>query len=165
MDARHKRQQLWGIGMVFAVSATIFWFSAQNGEASSSLSDAVTVRLLKFLLPDLAEGSGLFEIARQFTFWVRKGAHYLIYCLLGLVCTYTATRNEERTVLKAGLFALIYCTVYAAGDELHQFFVPGRSAQLRDVALDTVGALSGILLFSWALHHIRKRRQTDKTGR
>lgn len=31
--------------------------------------------------------------------------------------------------------------LYAAGDEFHQYFVPGRAAQLSDVAVDAMGFL------------------------
>ena len=147
--------------MVIAVSGLIFCFSAQNGDSSASLSDAVTVRILRVLLPNLPAQSSLFEIARQISFLVRKSAHYLVYCLLGISCAYTATRRPGRPVFKSGIFALLYCIAYAASDELHQFFIPGRSAQMSDVALDTAGAVSGILLFSlfWQWRHGRDREK------
>jgi VanZ family protein len=37
--------------------------------------------------------------------------------------------------------ALMLCVVYALTDEGHQVFVPGRTASLYDVALDSTGAL------------------------
>ena len=40
-----------------------------------------------------------------------------------------------------------YCTCYAALDEIHQLFVPNRSGQVRDVLIDSVGILIGIILF------------------
>ena len=36
--------------------------------------------------------------------------------------------------------------LYACTDEIHQIFVPGRSAQFRDVLIDTLGASFGCLL-------------------
>ena len=36
--------------------------------------------------------------------------------------------------------------LYACTDEIHQIFVPGRSAQFRDVLIDTLGAIFGCLL-------------------
>lgn len=33
---------------------------------------------------------------------------------------------------------------YAATDEYHQLFVPGRSGQVRDVVIDTVGGTLGL---------------------
>ena len=37
-------------------------------------------------------------------------------------------------------------TAYAATDEFHQIFVPGRAGMLTDVMIDSSGALAGILL-------------------
>ena len=42
--------------------------------------------------------------------------------------------------------ALLICAVYAATDELHQMFVQGRSCEVRDILIDSLGALTGILI-------------------
>ena len=36
--------------------------------------------------------------------------------------------------------------IYAVSDEIHQAFVPGRSAQLSDVCIDACGAAIGLSL-------------------
>ena len=44
------------------------------------------------------------------------------------------------------------CVLLAAGDEYHQSFVAGRGPSVKDVGIDSFGALIGILLtrmFSW----------------
>lgn len=42
-------------------------------------------------------------------------------------------------------YALTAGILYAASDELHQYFVPGRACQLRDVVIDGLGVLIGVL--------------------
>ncbi|MBR5116337.1 MAG: VanZ family protein, partial [Lachnospiraceae bacterium] len=54
-------------------------------------------------------------------------------------------RRDRETLLSCG-FALIIAVLYAASDEFHQSFVPGRSCMLGDVGIDSLGALAGILL-------------------
>lgn len=39
--------------------------------------------------------------------------------------------------------SILFSFLYACTDELHQIFVPGRSAQFRDVLIDTLGASFG----------------------
>ena len=39
--------------------------------------------------------------------------------------------------------AVIFCVCYAMTDELHQYFVPGRSCRLFDVGVDSLASLSG----------------------
>ena len=43
------------------------------------------------------------------------------------------------------LLTLALCIAYAASDEVHQYFVPGRSADYRDVLADGAGAALGLL--------------------
>lgn len=47
---------------------------------------------------------------------------------------------------------------YAATDETHQLFVPGRSGQVRDVLIDSVGAAIGVLLATLAARRLARRR-------
>ena len=44
--------------------------------------------------------------------------------------------------------ALALAALYASSDEIHQHFVEGRHGAPLDVAIDTVGALAGILAWS-----------------
>ena len=47
-------------------------------------------------------------------------------------------------------------SAYAATDEFHQLFVPGRSGQMTDVMIDSVGCLIGCLVTCLILHLVRK---------
>jgi VanZ family protein len=42
--------------------------------------------------------------------------------------------------------AFLVSVLYAASDEYHQTFVPGRSGRLVDVGVDTIGALVALLV-------------------
>lgn len=52
---------------------------------------------------------------------------------------------------KAGLVAFVVTGLYAAGDEWHQSFVPGRVCSVADFAADALGAA----LTLWFLHSRR----------
>ncbi len=56
--------------------------------------------------------------------------------------------------------SVLFCILYAASDELHQYFVPGRACRLFDVGVDTAGILFGTFLF-WLT--VRKREVKLKT--
>ena len=47
---------------------------------------------------------------------------------------------------KAFLLAFLIVILYGALDELHQMFIPGRSAEVLDWTADAVGALLGVIL-------------------
>lgn len=62
----------------------------------------------------------------------------------------------------AGAFGL--CAVLAALDELHQYFVPGRSCELRDVAVDLTGGAIYLLL-CWLAHCVRLAYHSPETSK
>ena len=55
----------------------------------------------------------------------------------------------------AGL-ALTLVLLYATSDEIHQTFVPGRTGQASDVAIDTMGGAIGLSLW-WLAGRLFKR--------
>lgn len=48
----------------------------------------------------------------------------------------------------------VLCVIYAASDEYHQAFVPGRSSDWRDVLSDAAGTAAGLALLSLVLDHL-----------
>lgn len=89
---------------------------------------------------------------------VRKLAHLTEFTILGSLL-YTILRRyiTYGTVIKTiGLGMLI-----ASLDEFIQLFSPGRSSQISDILIDTVGVVIGILIVK-LVHYIRYKRSTFK---
>lgn len=152
-----------------ALSGLIFWFSSRPAEISAGQSGAVTgvvLRLFQCLGLPSAQAAAA---AEPLEFLIRKGAHFGIYFGLGASAMFAfrflADRRRvfPRIPARTGASAA-YCLLFAASDELHQLFIPGRSGMLRDVALDFCGALAGIALFCLlGARRARKRQcQTKK---
>ena len=114
----------------------IFYLSHQTGEGSGSLSGSITERIIAFLRLDNVDIDFLH-------FLVRKGAHLFSYFVLGILLV-NAFRMSGMVAGKYYYLSLAICVIYAMTDELHQLLVPGRSGQVRDVLIDSVGALIGI---------------------
>ena len=73
---------------------------------------------------------------------VKKGGHAIGYALLASAYFYALPPR-----LSAGykaLLALFMAVLFALSDEFHQSFVQGRTSSLRDVAIDTMGAVVGL---------------------
>ena len=81
-------------------------------------------------VPDLGTGLGGWDLL------LRKLAHVAEYTLLGALLS---------RALRADLPALAAGIAYAASDELHQHFVPGRRGAPLDVLIDSVGVAIGVL--------------------
>ncbi len=78
--------------------------------------------------------------------FIRKGAHFTEYALLGMTVVY-AFGEKLKKAKRIVPVALAVCAFYAATDEFHQHFVPNRMGSVSDVLLDSVGALTGIAIF------------------
>lgn len=70
-------------------------------------------------------------------FVVRKFLHIFEYFILTIL-----SYNTFKSHKSAYFFAL----VYAISDEVHQMFVPGRGPSLKDVLVDSIGIIMGLLL-------------------
>lgn len=127
------------IWMVF-----IFSMSSQNSEISSNTSGE-TIRVILSFVPKFTEQSE--EVQEQtvesLQFIARKSAHFIAYMILGIILILLLQLSN---INKKPQLALALCVAYAISDEFHQFFVPGRSSQLRDVLIDSLGSLTGIML-------------------
>ena len=133
------------LGVVIAVMVLIFCFSAQEGDDSAKLSAGLTQWLLSKLMPgysDLPDDMKLAALQR-FGFWVRKAAHFTEYALLGAALSAHLHYVISRRIIPAGWGI---ATLYAITDELHQMFVGGRGPAVRDVCIDSAGALTGALV-------------------
>ena len=82
-----------------------------------------------------------------------KPAHSIGYLGLGVVVVRALTRGlPTRVRWGPMLAALAICVAYGASDEFHQSFVPGRSADVRDLVADAIGAFGGIIAcWAWGI--------------
>jgi VanZ family protein len=78
-----------------------------------------------------------------------KLAHFAAYSVLGLALGHARVHTGLPIPLLAAIGYL-----FALSDELHQSFVPGRSAEFGDWVADSLGVLAGLFLH----HHWRGRR-------
>ena len=126
--------------------AAIFMFSAQPADESQKLSDGVSYRLVS-VIDNVAHKNWndekKEELAQIIDYPVRKAAHMSEYALLtlltfGAVCT---KKGKRRYIIPICITFLYACT-----DEFHQLFIAGRSAEIKDVLIDSFGSLTSILL-------------------
>ena len=136
----------------------IFLFSNDTGEVSTKKSDGLIIGTIEFLLErDLTDAEKI-KYIDWFVTPVRKGAHLLVYFVLGYLMIYTL--KEFRLVDKRTyIYAVILCMLYAVSDEVHQYFVPGRSAGVIDVVIDTVGSSLGV--WRWGKKFKLQTRKTE----
>lgn len=148
MQGKHNRVLtviLWiaAIGWV----AVLFFFSGQTAIQSGNLS----MRVLNFLLRLFPSIPYPVEVLHPI---LRKLAHFGIFAVEGFLLGMALMTSLRARTLGGALAALI-CMAMAALNEYHQSFSEGRSCELRDVGIDTGGALAGILFAALVLQLIR----------
>jgi VanZ family protein len=93
-----------------------------------------------------------------------KGVHVVEYGVLGFLVTHACLRTFARHPrVRVALFAILAGVLWGVLDEIHQAFVPGRSADLLDIVADSVGVTLGTLLRLLA-HHLRTRLRPQETS-
>lgn len=116
----------------------IFYLSAQPAGPSSELSSTVMDWMLQFVEGRLMVDESVFHVL------IRKAAHMGAYFVLAVLTMIALRTPRIVSVWRQAGVSLIICVLYATSDEVHQLFVPGRSGEVRDVMIDTVGAVLGI---------------------
>ena len=127
----------------------IFALSARTAEQSTGDSRRTGHMIGQIFVPGFDEWSTKEQeaFAEKVDHPVRKTAHATEYAILGLLIA--GAYIERGTSIRKGiLIPWGAATLYAATDEIHQLFVPGRSGQVSDVMLDSAGVLAGVLVLA-----------------
>lgn len=147
---------------LLAWMTVIYFLSAQNSDSSSQLSGGVLTRLLDLLNVTVRDPvqAWLHEALRSL-------AHGLVFFILGWLAmsaipsqitwpTWSAkqsainrpTWSANQSAINRLTLSAAVCLLYAALDEWHQNFVPGRSCQWQDWLVDAAGISLAVLLQS-----------------
>lgn len=159
-------KKLWRTLPAILLAALIFYFSAEDATASAASSGNTMLWLLRFFHVEntdaIIQNSELYSLL---DFCIRKSAHFFLYTALGFLISFAFTSFPAIPIWKQTAFSILLGIFYAATDELHQYFVPGRACQVRDVAIDAAGVFLGSAFFTFLcwLRHRHKNHQTNTT--
>ena len=122
---------------------TIFCFSSKNTMESNSTSKNLirySVRAYEKVTNKEVDEE---KVITKLNYPIRKLAHFSIYFLLGIFVysIFSCTKVNHKLLL-----SMFICIIYASLDETHQLFVYGRTAQVLDVLIDSVGSLISMLI-------------------
>lgn len=87
---------------------------------------------------------------------VRKCAHMFEYAVLFTLIRRAIKLTKPLWIPHCSQIAFVCTALYAMTDEFHQSFVPGRSATITDVMVDSTGALIAWLLFRFVVPKVWK---------
>jgi VanZ family protein len=126
------------MGFIFVMSTSV---------GSAEHTGSILEPLLRWLVPGISPAA--INVVHGL---VRKGAHVTEYVVLALLCLRAVRisfrRHPSDRFCAAAGFALAISVTYAATDEFHQSFVPGRTSSLGDVLIDACGASAALVVAS-----------------
>ena len=120
------------LALIILWMITVFKLSDQNGEKSSNLS-----RTVAMMITNNEEKADLIEP------YVRKLAHLSEYMVGGSLFSLLFLTYDFSDI-KRIIYSFIIGVEYATVDEIHQLFIDGRSGQVQDIFIDSLGILIGI---------------------
>ncbi|MCC8139316.1 MAG: VanZ family protein [Lachnospiraceae bacterium] len=136
----------------------IFSFSSQDGITSAGLSYQVSEIIVDCANEAFEMNWSETEVSlyiEKIHPYVRKLAHVTEYFLLAVSVSFPLYVYGVRG-LWLPLLAGGFCVGFAALDEYHQSFVAGRGPSVRDVCIDSIGILIGVLGVQFVCFVFRK---------
>ena len=135
------------LGVLIALWLGFIWCnSAENGSETVETSNGVTQIVAEIVVPGYGglpqeEKAAVIE---KISPPVRSLAHAFEFFVLALlVGALVYTFAFKSVFLKQISITLTACVLCACADEIHQYFVPGRTADILDILVDVAGALVG----------------------
>jgi VanZ family protein len=118
-----------------------------TGYFSRSATSRFILPLFHWLFPHASD-----QTLETMHFLTRKSAHFVEYFIFSLLVLRGLRGNERQWAVGWPVVAIAIAAGYASLDELHQAFVPGRTASGWDVLLDSTGAIAAQFLawvYAW----------------
>ncbi len=129
----------------------LVWAAIISVMSTRYFGSGYTSRFILPVLHWLMPNAGLANLLEMHTY-IRKSAHLIEYGVFTILFMHglRAGRSGWRWTWVTATMLAVAC--YAALDEFHQAFVPGRGASVWDVALDFSGGMAAMLvLWFWTL--------------
>ena len=141
-----KKILIWLPAIVMAM--IIFGFSKQDGEESSGLSykaaDIILTVCDKAGIIDYNENNRE-SMIEAVQFPIRKATHMTEYAIFSIFVMIALIVDGIKGV-RIPVISAVIAIAFAATDEFHQTFVPGRYGCVLDVLIDATGSIIGLII-------------------
>ncbi len=123
-----------------------------NNNSKSAIEEVVEITLKTAYQLNITNNpptqSQIEAITEQLNYPLRKVMHMSVYFILNiLIILFIINIKPQHPIKKTIPLAIIICFLYALTDEYHQTLINGRTGQISDVIIDTIGALLGSIFY------------------
>ena len=128
----------------------IFLLSNQSGRVSTSESDIVVNNL-----------NNIFNMNEHvLVIIVRKLAHIIEYLILYLLMHNCIRIYKIKNRVSLSIILCLVCSII---DEIHQLFIIGRSGQVLDIFVDSIGIIIGFIIIEVAYGKKKKVKENSSS--
>jgi VanZ family protein len=131
-----------GVAIVISLFSTHYFSSEQTAR--------VIFPILRWLFPSASH-----HVLRLMHMGIRKAAHITEFGIFSVAVFHGVRAERYGWRLEWAVITLLIAVSYAGLDEWHQSFVPLREARIRDVLIDSTGALLA-QIFVWAYARLHR---------
>lgn len=92
-----------------------------------------------------------------------KLMHFGEYAILGFLLARAIWLLWDKGLRQAVLFSVLAATAFGITDEIHQYFVPNRDADVLDVVADFAGSVAGAIAWALLALEVQLRSMSDQS--
>ncbi len=147
MKIKSKKRFVFLI-LLIVMFAIVFLFSNQSSEISHQISNRMANSI------NIQQKNEWTDASSQklvLGLSLRKYAHVFLYFIIGIFA-FLVVPNKKQS-FKRPLIAMVICYLSSIFDEIHQYFVPSRTAEFTDTLIDAIGFTISILI-CWCIGSI-----------
>jgi len=145
--------------LVVAMVSIIFAFSTQQGDISTGTSKEILDTLIEKLgIQSYIEKNEWIYEHRNLIF--RKILHFCEYAILATLVFITLRVGKVKLKYIPAI-TILFAFAVAALDEYYQSHIPGRSPKIRDVFIDTMGAVAAIIFILLKIKMFRRIKKDE----
>lgn len=138
----------------------IYFNSSLSGEKSNDTSYKVVNKITN---NNYTYTNNNTSTVKDFNVFIRKNAHAFEFGALSifLALTFFTYNKKGKGIISTILLIVL---LYAVSDEYHQLYVPGRGSSVKDVVIDFIGGIIGLLIFYICYYLVYDRFRKKKLG-
>lgn len=144
----------------------VFWMgfiaynTSQTGESSNNTSVSITEGIInktQVVINNNVNNSDSSIIIRndddfikKLNIYIRKFAHGFEFLVLSLIIFLTLKSFDIKN-RECIIYTLFIVLLYAVIDEYRQLYIPGRTSSVRDIVIDFIGGIVGVIILQFII--------------
>lgn len=142
---------------ILLIITSIIWISfiafntSQNGQVSNNTTVSIAEKIVNKLQDVFSESeenanTNGSELIKKVNKYIRKFAHGFEFLVLALIISsilYSFNIKNREVIIYTLFFVLLYAVI----DEFRQIYIPGRNSNVKDIVIDFIGGIGGVIIF------------------